>query len=545
VPVAKLRADLAYVVLVPLIVAAAAVLGYYTWETASRFEELGASSIAQATLLLVEEKVDRIEQQIISRDNAVFHLIDIADPEGLRSRWLPLAERVSPSVRAVLILTEELEVVDYVARAAPTEQRAFLRLFRRSIAPELMLAGLLPEQLRHLHVQLNGVSYLISYQTVRFDGQTFVLVAHHDTGYIVREEFPRLFANEEAGAYFNIVDEDGKRVLGDSLTQVADYLVGLRFPTTLYRWRLQVAPKDAPLLAQQARQREFNKAALVGLSVAVMLFGVAILLYATSKERRLNALKSEFIANVSHELKTPLSVIRMYAEMLATGRVASEQRRDKYLETICREAERLTGLIENVLDFAALERGKQRYARSEANLAEIVSRAVDTVKPRLGKTPLSVEVDPRLAPQLLDGSAVMLAVVNLLDNALKYGAGSPIALRVQQDTRSVKVSVRDHGPGIPSDDLRRVFERFYRVRSPGQTVRGSGIGLALVKHIAEAHGGRAWAENADGGGALVCFSLESPGRSHSTRLPTLTPGVSSGETDARGSAVEDHPARRG
>ena len=92
------------------------------------------------------------------------------------------------------------------------------------------------------------------------------MVAHHDTGYIVREEFPRLFANEEARAYFNIVDDDGKRMFGDSLAKVADYLVGKRFPTTLYRWRLQLAPKDAPLLEQQARQREFNKAALIGSS---------------------------------------------------------------------------------------------------------------------------------------------------------------------------------------------------------------------------------------------------------------------------------------
>ena len=133
----KWRPELPFLVLVPLIVAAAGVLSYYTWETATRFEELGASSIAHSTLLLVEEKVDRIEQQIISRDNAVFHLIDVADPEGLRSRWLPLAERVSPSVRAVLIFTPDLEVVDYVARAAQSEQRAFLKLFRKSIAPEI------------------------------------------------------------------------------------------------------------------------------------------------------------------------------------------------------------------------------------------------------------------------------------------------------------------------------------------------------------------------------------------------------------------------
>ena len=502
----KWRPELPFLVLVPLIVAAAGVLSYYTWETATRFEELGASSIAHSTLLLVEEKVDRIEQQIISRDNAVFHLIDVADPEGLRSRWLPLAERVSPSVRAVLIFTTDLEVVDFVARAAQDEQRAFLKVFRKSIAPEIDMNDLSIGQLRHLHTTVAGTSYLISYMALQNDGQTFIVAAHHDTGYIIREEFPRLFANEEA-AYFNIIDEDSKRVYGDSLAKVSDYLVGLRFPTTLYRWRLQVAPKDAPLLEQQAREREINKAALIALSVAIMILGVAFFVYATLKERRLNALKSDFIANVSHELKTPLSVVRMFSEMLLTGRVSSVERQKQYIETICRESERLSALLENVLDFAALERGKQRYEREAADLSELVARAVETVRLRLEGGAILLST-PQPGPLVrVDVQAVLLAIINLLDNAIKYGEGTPIEVAVHAMKREVCVSVRDHGPGIPGDEIRRVFERFYRVRKPGQHIRGSGIGLSLVKHIADAHGGRAWADNAEDGGAVVSFSV--------------------------------------
>ncbi|HEX6245957.1 MAG TPA: HAMP domain-containing sensor histidine kinase [Polyangiales bacterium] len=525
----KWRPSLPFLVLVPLTIAAASVLTYYTWETASRFEELGASSIAHSTLLLVEEKVDRIEQQIISRDNAVFHLIDLdglldeaaqlispggsslepgaVGAENLRARWLPLAERVSPSVRAVLVFTSELEVVDYVARAAPNEQRAFLRLFRKEIAPEIDMTQLSLGQLRHLHTNVNGTSYLISYVAHEHDGQTYLIAAHHDIGFIVREEFPRLFANEEARANFNVVDEDSRRVYGDSLGKVSDYVVGLRFPTTLYRWRLQVAPKDAPLLEQQAREREINKAALLALSVAILILGVAFFIYATLKERRLNALKSDFIANVSHELKTPLSVVRMFAEMLMTGRVASAERQRQYIETICRESERLSGLIENVLDFAALERGKQRYAREAADLSEIVARAVETVRLRLDGVEMRLQAPQPGARVSVDAQAVLLAVINLLDNAIKYGEGSPIDVSVQQQRREVTVAVRDHGPGIPPEETRRVFDRFYRVRRAGPQIRGSGIGLSLVKHIADAHGGRAWAENAPDGGAIVSFSV--------------------------------------
>ncbi|MET0341824.1 MAG: HAMP domain-containing sensor histidine kinase [Polyangiales bacterium] len=503
----KLRAEFLYLLLLPLVIAAAGVLGYYTWETASRYDKLGASSIAHTTLLLVQEKVDRIEQQIISRDNAIFHLIDVTDPERLRTQWMPLAERVSPSVRAVLILSSDFEVIDYVSRAAQREQPGFLRMFKKHLAPEIDIATLAPEQLRHLHATVNGVSYLISYMTLAHDGQTYLVAAHHDTGYIVREEFPGMVGNEEGGAYINVVDEDSRRIFGDNLTQVANYLVGMRFPTTLYRWRLQVAPKDAPLLEQQALQREINKAALLALSVVILLVGVAFFLIATLQERKLNRLKSEFIANVSHELKTPLSAVRMFGELLLTQRVVSEQKRHQYLEIICREAERLSSLIENVLDFAALERGKQQYATEEADLVEIVGRAIETVRHRLEGTEIQVQAPEHVPHVLVDAQAMLLAIINLLDNALKYGEGSPIDVTIAVLPREVSIGVRDRGPGIPRAEMRRVFDRFYRVRRPGQPQRGSGIGLSLVKHIADAHGGRAWADEAAGGGAVVSFSV--------------------------------------
>jgi two-component system phosphate regulon sensor histidine kinase PhoR len=501
------RPDLPYFVLVPLLVAAAGVLGYYTWETATRYEELGASSIAHSTLLLVEEKVDRVEQQVISADNAVFHLVDVTDPDGLRRRWLPLAQRISPSVRAMLVLTEDFEVVDYAARATLEEEAEFLRLFRTRFAKQLEVIDLGANQLRHLHTVDDGVSYLFSYKLLYFEGETYLVVAHHDTGYIIREELPRLFANEEARGQFNVIDDDNKRIYGEGLADAGDYIVGLRFPTTFYRWRLQVAPKDAPLLEQQAREREANKAALIGLSVVVLLIGVVFLLYATMKERRLNVLKSDFIANVSHELKTPLSVVRMFSEMLATDRVTSAKKRKEYLEMIVRESERLSALIENVLDFAALERGKQSYALEQADLADILTRAVETVRLRSEGTDVRLELPSDLPDLAIDSHAVLLAVINLLDNAVKYGEGTAIEVSLVVRRSEVCISVRDHGPGIPRDDARRVFERFYRVRRAGQQVRGSGIGLSLVKHIAEAHGGRAWTDNAEDGGAIVCFSI--------------------------------------
>jgi two-component system phosphate regulon sensor histidine kinase PhoR len=193
--------------------------------------------------------------------------------------------------------------------------------------------------------------------------------------------------------------------------------------------------------------------------------------------------------------------------MLLTERVHTPEKRQKYLEMICRESERLSALIENVLDFAALERGKQKYEPVVADLSEVVQRAVETLRHRLEHIEVRVHVPEGMPPVLADEQAVLLAVINLIDNAVKYGEGTPIDVVLRASRREATVSVRDRGPGIPLEQHRRVFDRFYRVSRPGQQIRGSGIGLSLVKHIAEAHGGRAWADNAEDGGAIVSFAI--------------------------------------
>ena len=154
---------------------------------------------------------------------------------------------------------------------------------------------------------------------------------------MVREVFPTLFVQEEERISYNVVDDDSELVFGQSrITRAGDYLVARRFPSTLYGWRLQIAPKLAPSLIVREEQRLYTETALISLSFVIVLLGVAFLIYAAVKESRLNALRSEFIANVSHELKTPLSVVRMFSEMLMTGRVRDDAKRAEYLSIIAR-----------------------------------------------------------------------------------------------------------------------------------------------------------------------------------------------------------------
>lgn len=497
-------------VLLPSVAVAAGVLAYFSTHSALQFARETQQSVLSSTLALVDEKVERIEQQIIEADEAVFGLVDLEDPAAVIDSWPPVAERLSPSIRALLVLDENGALLGDACRCSAEERRLFLRLFMDRVRPELDLGQEPTRVLRHHHQTHDGQSYLFSTRVERHGGRKRYLIAHHDTGFLVRVVFPEVFGAADARIRSNVVDDDDHLVFGQSrIARAGDYLVSRRFPTTLYAWRVQIAPTQAPALVSRGRERAYSEAALVALSFAVVLLGVGFLLYAAEKEARLNALRSEFVANVSHELKTPLSVVRMFSEMLMTGRVRDEGKRTQYLQIIARESERLSGLIDNVLDFSALERGKQVYEMRDGDLPDVVARAIETFRYRLEKdgVELTLAVQGALPPVRFDEQAILLAVINLLDNAVKYGEGTPVEVRVEVGRRHAYVRVRDHGPGIPVEHHRRVFERFYRVRGGGAPTRGSGIGLSLVKRIIEAHRGRAWIENAEGGGARVTLSL--------------------------------------
>ena len=416
-----------------------------------------------------------------------------------------------------MVLDDGGTVLGYACRCWVVQRRDFQKVFEERILPNLQLEQERIGVLRHHHRTYADESFLISYRAVRHEGRRHYLVAHHDTGYMVREVFPTLFVQEEERISYNVVDDDSELVFGQSrITRAGDYLVARRFPSTLYGWRLQIAPKLAPSLIVREEQRLYTETALISLSFVIVLLGVAFLIYAAVKESRLNALRSEFIANVSHELKTPLSVVRMFSEMLMTGRVRDDAKRAEYLSIIARESERLTALIDNVLDFSAIERGKQTYQMREGELHEVVARAIETFRYRIEKDGVEVKLEQKgdIPPVRFDEQAILLAVMNLLDNAIKYGSISkggetppPIEVSIERGRRHAYVRVRDHGPGIPAEHVKRVFDRFFRIRSHTGSVRGSGIGLSLVKRIVEAHRGRAWAENAEGGGAIVSFSV--------------------------------------
>jgi two-component system phosphate regulon sensor histidine kinase PhoR len=311
------------------------------------------------------------------------------------------------------------------------------------------------------------------------------------------------------------VDAEGRIVFGPPLSR-GGLTLGRPFETTLYKWTLNVSMTSAQELAAAVARRRVLEMVLVGLSGIVVIAGLFVILVAAERERKLSNLKSDFVANVSHELKTPLSLVRMFGELLQSGRVENDEKRRQYLQIIVSESERLGALIENVLDFAKVERGKAAYEFELSRVGEVVARAVEACRVRAEREEVALELNVADGLPLvdLDERAIEIAVINLVDNALKYAPdGELVSVVVRKRDDRVEIRVTDQGSGIPFEDRRRIFERFVRGKTAlGKQVRGSGIGLALVKHIAEAHGGSVWVEDSAPHGSTFVLTLSTTPR---------------------------------
>lgn len=253
------------------------------------------------------------------------------------------------------------------------------------------------------------------------------------------------------------------------------------------------------------------------LLVGVTLFAAYLIWFDVGRELRVAELRSQFVASVSHELKTPLTAIRMYAETILLDRSPDPEQRREYLTTIVSEAERLTRLLNNVLDLGKIERGEQRYRFAPVHLETMVERCARTLEHPLSQQGfnLRLEVDRSLPPVPGDEDALQQAVMNLLTNAMKYsGESRDITLALRRHGGLAVIEVTDGGPGIPAEYVSRVVEKFYRVpTAENARIPGTGLGLTLVDHITSAHRGSLAIASQPGLGTTVGIRLPLNGAS--------------------------------
>ena len=257
---------------------------------------------------------------------------------------------------------------------------------------------------------------------------------------------------------------------------------------------------------------------------------IVIAMIQLRRESDLAALRTQFVSGVSHELRTPLAQIRMFAETLVLGRIRTEDERTRSLEIIDQEARRLTNLVENLLHFSRSERQSLRVAPVPTVVGPLIRAVLESF------APLTETRHVRIVTSLPDGvvawvdeGALRQMLLNLLDNAVKYGPeGQVVTVGIDPPGGDrVRIWVQDQGPGVPAADRERIWEQFWRLeRDRGSAVAGTGIGLSVVRELAALHRGRSWVETAPGGGCRFVIELPAaphPGPIHPTAASPLEP----------------------
>jgi len=250
---------------------------------------------------------------------------------------------------------------------------------------------------------------------------------------------------------------------------------------------------------------------VLGALSLLMSAGLILTYRNVSRELALAKLKSDFVSNVSHELRTPLALIRLYAETLELGRISSSHKQQEYYEIIRKESERLTSLINNILDFSRIESGKKEYTFLETNVADLVRTTLESYRYEIEQSGFQFEqnIDNDVPPLWVDREAIARSLLNLVNNAVKYSSNEKyLGVRLYRHSNGVNLEVVDHGIGIPAKEHLKIFEKFYRVGDPlVHNTKGSGLGLSLVRHIVQAHGGAVEVESSPGKGSKFIITL--------------------------------------
>ena len=276
-------------------------------------------------------------------------------------------------------------------------------------------------------------------------------------------------------------------------------------------WRIGI--RDVCATPEELAAMQFRTNMLwTGGAFIVLLGSIGLAGGAVARQMRLSQMKSDFVSNVSHELRTPLSSIRVFGEYMRLGRVTKAEKIQEYGEYIEAESRRLTQLINNILDFSKIESAEKKYRFCATDVIELVEQTVAGFEMPLRESGVAIafRADGAPPPLLqLDKDAIAQGIVNLLDNAVKYSNGrKEIEVIVTSSAKEVRIAVRDHGIGIPAAERKKIFEKFYRVGSGlVHDVKGSGLGLSIVAHVAQAHGGRVEVESTVGEGSTFTIVL--------------------------------------
>jgi len=335
-----------------------------------------------------------------------------------------------------------------------------------------------------------------------------------DLDYIKNQKLPEIAEDlaRSSGIQVRFIGDESTEELSHQESVIPKNSLIVNFSQFPLPWRLLVTLTSLENLKSTAQRENLLHGILLVLIVGLMGMGTFFIFRDIARESEAARHKSEFVHNISHELKTPLTLIRLYGETLKDKRIHSEKNRREAYEIITKESERLSHLINNVLDFSRIETGRKEFFFKKEDLAMIIKETLDSYRYHSEKKGFKIheEIDANLPPMDFDREAITSVLINLLSNAMKFSREKKeLFVRLFRDENNAVLQVEDKGIGISQKEVDKIFQRFYR--SDNKVVsesRGSGLGLTIIQHIAEAHGGRVEVESEIGVGSI--FSIMFP-----------------------------------
>jgi two-component system, OmpR family, phosphate regulon sensor histidine kinase PhoR len=504
-----------------LIVVSTIVLSFVSYRYTVGRENLVETSLDQSNRKLAYSYVEKIEKRIIDNDLILLGMVDVDD----RDKWPEIAEAIKRedlNVEQVYFLRPDSDYPLYPPYSYEIRNQwgAFRKCFK---VAELDLANKQLDQPHHLHMERPDKYFFATWAIKeKRDGSRILICFQMNFDKIIALLDKDLRDLQES-YYVSIVDYENNGVYGQPISRSSKYFSETRFQSTLYKWLLQMVPRRYADIEQQAKNKRLANLYFVILSMSLIFISLAIIYVGWQRDRQLKQLKEDFISNVSHELKTPLSLIRMFSEMLVMGRVTDEAKKLEYYRVIHNESDRMSRLIINLLDFANLLRGIENKHFETTNISQLVVKALEAYRHEIQKEGFQLDLDVAsdIPDCYADPNAITMAFLNLLDNSVKYsGDQRHIDVKIRRDNGFVDLSVSDKGVGIPKSEQEKIFDKFYRGSDPlVRKVRGSGIGLAITKHVAEMHGGE-----------VLLVSEPGKGSTFTLRIPIRNPENSSPET---------------
>ena len=383
------------------------------------------------------------------------------------------------------------------------EELAFQRLLMENVIPimkdRVVFSQFAEEPSKgRFPVVCDEIQFLVSYSWIRdvSSNQFFYAGFCWNLDYIRDQKLPEIVDDlaKTSGIRVRFIDDRYPDESSHQENVIPKDTLIVNFQQFPFPWRFVVTLTSLEDLKSTAGRENLIHGILLVLIVGLMCMGGYLISRDVSRESEAARHKSEFVHNISHELKTPLTLIRLYGETLKDKRIISEDNRREAYEIITKESERLSHMINNVLDFSRIETGRKEFYFKKSNLAKIIKETLDSYRYHLEKKGFNIheEIHADLPPMYFDTEAITSVLINLLSNAMKFSPGkNDVTVRLFRDDNSVILQVEDKGIGISQKEGDKIFQRFYR--SENNVVSessGSGLGLTIIQHIAEAHGGR-------------------------------------------------------